>query len=153
MSENVACRGCRKAGPPTARWLVVRRGHNRFWFCAPECEAAQAARVASWTPPPGSFAALLRQRRQHAGLFGRALGRAAGFDDSFISRLELGERTPTRDTVERLARALGLQGHDRAELLVAAGYVPEQGTVVIENGRLIAVTGLLEAQPARDGAA
>ena len=53
----------------------------------------------------------------------------------------------TRQSVEQLCAALRLGPRERIGWLVAAGYVPEQGTVVIENGRLVALLGL----PAEEG--
>ncbi len=48
----------------------------------------------------------------------------ADFDHSYVSRLESGARMPTRDAVERLARALELSSSEEDALLAAAGFLP-----------------------------
>lgn len=73
----------------------------------------------------GDFAKLFLQFRLHAGLSQRALAKIAGFDDSFLSRIESNARVPTkRDDVRRLARAMDLSPEDEDRLLVAAGFAP-----------------------------
>ncbi|MDW8006449.1 MAG: helix-turn-helix transcriptional regulator [Thermomicrobium sp.] len=68
------------------------------------------------------FGAELRALRESRGLSQSALGRRAGLDHSFISRLEAGGRQASREVVERIARALGLDEAERARLLHRAGY-------------------------------
>ena len=95
----------------------------------------------------GFGAALLRARRARDWSTAD-LGQQAGYDASAISRWEQGQRQPTRQSVEQLCAALRLGPRERAAWLVSAGYVPEQGTLVIENGCLVALLGL----PAEEGA-
>jgi transcriptional regulator with XRE-family HTH domain len=52
------------------------------------------------------------------------LAEAAGFDHSYVSRLENGTRMPTRDAVVKLAGAMGLAAPQRDCMLVAAGFMP-----------------------------
>ena len=67
------------------------------------------------------FGDLLRRHRLAAGLTQEALAERSGLSRRGISDLERGARTrPQRETVKRLAAALGLAGPNRA-LFVAAG--------------------------------
>ena len=52
------------------------------------------------------------------------LAERADFEHSYVSRLESGARMPTRDAVERLARAMGLSQGEQDALLAAAGFLP-----------------------------
>jgi transcriptional regulator with XRE-family HTH domain len=59
--------------------------------------------------PEGShFAEKLRERRETAGLSQYALAKRSGLTKQALSRLEMGEREPTWNTVQRLAAALGV---------------------------------------------
>lgn len=71
-----------------------------------------------------TFAACLREMRARARLSQSRLAEAAGFDHSYVSRLESGGRLPTRDAVVKLAAAMQLTEHDRDALLAAAGFMP-----------------------------
>lgn len=81
-----------------------------------------------------AFRAVLRQLRDgRPGQDGRyrrrylsqsELAERAGFDHSYISRLETGTRLPTRDAVMRLSDAMNLSSEERDALLAAAGYLP-----------------------------
>jgi transcriptional regulator with XRE-family HTH domain len=55
-----------------------------------------------------TFAELLAGLRVRAGLSQYALARRSGLSREALSRLEAGQRTPTWDTVQRLALALGV---------------------------------------------
>jgi transcriptional regulator with XRE-family HTH domain len=73
-----------------------------------------------------AFGALLKERRAAAGLTQAALGKLAGVHQSYINRLESGEREPPdRALVVRLADALRLDEPGRQRLLRAAGHVPD----------------------------
>jgi predicted ATPase/transcriptional regulator with XRE-family HTH domain len=70
---------------------------------------------------PNSFARLLREHRREAGLSQEALAEHAGVSKDAISALERGtRRAPYRDTVEHLARALGLDDAQRTAFQEAA---------------------------------
>lgn len=71
-----------------------------------------------------SFAPLLRVYRDRCRLSQSRLAQAAGFDHSYVSRLESGSRMPTRDAVAKLADAMGLEDGDRDALLASAGFMP-----------------------------
>ena len=70
-----------------------------------------------------SFGALLRELRDGSGLSQQDLAARAGRTPSHISRLESGERGPSREVVDALAAALGASARDRLRLLRAAGLV------------------------------
>ena len=83
----------------------------------------------------GEFAAALKAAREVAGVSQSKLAERAGFDHSYVSRLESGARTPTREAVLQLADALGVDGAGRDGLLAAAGFLPRE------------VNSLLTAEP------
>lgn len=68
----------------------------------------------------GQVMARLRSQR---GLSQNRLAEAADFDHSYISRLESGKRPPTRDALERISLALGLNHADHKLLVNAGGYL------------------------------
>ena len=71
-----------------------------------------------------TFAPLLREYRDRRRLSQSRLAEAAGFDHSYVSRLESGTRMPTRDAVAKLAEAMGLEEGERDSLLASAGFMP-----------------------------
>lgn len=71
-----------------------------------------------------TFAPLLREFRDRRRLSQSRLAEAAGFDHSYVSRLESGTRMPTRDAVTKLAEAMGLDEGERDALLASAGFMP-----------------------------
>jgi transcriptional regulator with XRE-family HTH domain len=50
------------------------------------------------------------------------LGLLAGFDHNYVSRLESGARTPSRDAIESLARVLEASTAERDRLLTTGGF-------------------------------
>jgi ribosome-binding protein aMBF1 (putative translation factor) len=54
-----------------------------------------------------AFAELVRKHRTRKGLSQEALAEAAGIHHTYVGLLERGERKPTIDVAERVARALG----------------------------------------------
>src|SRR5690606_39928404 len=68
----------------------------------------------------------LKRFREEARTSQSRLAESAGFDHSYVSRLESGNRTPTREAVVKLADALGLTPEQRDTLLAAAGYMPQR---------------------------
>jgi transcriptional regulator with XRE-family HTH domain len=71
-----------------------------------------------------SFAEVLAELRSARGLSQSRLAHEAGFDHSYISRLEAGKREPSRETVLALAQVLELDAANLDRLLVAAGFRP-----------------------------
>lgn len=74
-----------------------------------------------------SFGQTLKRIRQAKGWNQRHLASLMGMDFSYYSRLE-GDRvgTPTRETIVKVADALGVEEIERNELLAAAGRVAEE---------------------------
>lgn len=56
----------------------------------------------------------IRERRTERGLTQEALAERAGISANYLAKLELGWKTPSVDTLVRLARALGVQVCDLA---------------------------------------
>jgi len=69
---------------------------------------------------PLSFADLLRHHRNAAGLSQERLAERSGLSRRGVSDIERGLKRPYKDTVERLAGALGLSGPERAVFESAA---------------------------------
>lgn len=78
-----------------------------------------------------TFPGLLAHERERVGLSKSQLAAECGFDHSYLSRLEQGQREPSRETVAVLADRLGLNREDRCRLFVAARYVPDGDWVVV----------------------
>lgn len=72
------------------------------------------------------FPQLLKHFREAGRLSQSRLAEVAGFDHSYVSRLESGNRTPTREAVVKLGEALGLAPEQRDTLLASAGYMPDR---------------------------
>jgi transcriptional regulator with XRE-family HTH domain len=70
------------------------------------------------------FGVLLKRLRENRRVSQSKLAERADFDHSYVSRLESGARMPTRDAVERLARALVLTQAESDALLASAGFLP-----------------------------
>jgi transcriptional regulator with XRE-family HTH domain len=71
------------------------------------------------------FGRLLVELRAARGWSQGRLATAAGVDQSFISRLEKGERAPERETVLKLLDALDAAPLDRERLLASVGFRSE----------------------------
>ena len=56
-----------------------------------------------------AFGAALREHRKKRHLSQEALAFEAGLDRTYISLLELGQRSPTLDTMQQIAQALRLK--------------------------------------------
>ena len=72
------------------------------------------------------FARMLRQFREDRQISQSRLAEASNFDHSYVSRLESGNRAPTRDAVNKLADALMLSANERDSLLASAGFMPQR---------------------------
>jgi transcriptional regulator with XRE-family HTH domain len=73
---------------------------------------------------PETFASVLAELRINRGLSQSRLAHEAGFDHSYISRLEASKREPSRETVVALAEVLELSALELDRLLIAAGFRP-----------------------------
>lgn len=95
--------------------------------------------TADRVPRVAEFAALLRERRRAAALTQADLASRAGLAVRTVRDLERGRTArPRRATAELLARALGLTGAGRAQLLAAArgGPYPLDGPDGVDGGRV-----------------
>ncbi|WP_158929221.1 helix-turn-helix domain-containing protein [Acidisphaera sp. S103] len=73
-------------------------------------------------PPP--FGILLRRWRQHRRLSQLELAETADSSTRYLSTLETGRATPSRDMVLRLADYLDVPLRERNAMLLAAGFAP-----------------------------
>jgi transcriptional regulator with XRE-family HTH domain len=93
------------------------------------------------------FGQALKRFREVHRVSQSKLAQRAGFDHSYVSRLESGSRTPTRDAVEQLAQALELDQVGRDELLASAGFLPgEVSSLLSGEPEITEVLGLLQNQ-------
>jgi len=68
------------------------------------------------------IAQAIRRYRLAAGFSQSKLATKARLDHSYVSRLEHGDRMPSREALGRIADVLGLDAEARDELLLAAGF-------------------------------
>lgn len=102
-----------------------------------------------------TFGETLRQIRAGKGLSQREVARRIPMDYSRFSRLEndrLGFN-PTRETVEKIARALGAAAEERGELLAAAGRLDQEAEALAQAaskhpaiGRLLSIAASLSSE-------
>ena len=65
------------------------------------------------------------------------LAERAEFDHSYVSRLESGARMPTRDAVDKLAKALDLSRPEQDALLASAGFLPRDVVSLLSDEPVI----------------
>jgi transcriptional regulator with XRE-family HTH domain len=85
-----------------------------------------------------TFAEVLTELRVRRGLSQSRLAHEAGFDHSYISRLEAGKREPSRETVMTLAQVMELNAFDSDRLLLAAGFRPNDDSHLFADEPAIA---------------
>ena len=91
------------------------------------------------------FGMTLKRFREARRVSQSKLAERAGFDHSYVSRLESGARMPTRDAVLQLSRALELPDLQQDELLAAAGFLPrEVASLLAGEPEITEVLGLLQ---------
>lgn len=99
-------------------------------------------------PAHHGFGIVLRALRERAGFSHVELAarvetpRGVGIDHSYISRLETGQRKPTRLTALALARAMRLTPADEAWMVASAGFLPASVSV---DALVALVTGGISA--------
>lgn len=79
------------------------------------------------------FGVALKRYREARRVSQSKLAERAGFDHSYVSRLESGARTPTREAVQQLAEALGLERLQQDELLASAGFLPKEVSSLLSS--------------------
>ncbi|HWV25124.1 MAG TPA: helix-turn-helix transcriptional regulator [Thermomicrobiales bacterium] len=93
------------------------------------------------------FGPTLKRFREGRRVSQSKLAERAGFDHSYVSRLESGARTPTRDAVQQLSRALELERIHQDELLASAGFLPSEiSSLLSGEPEITEVLGLLQNQ-------
>lgn len=93
------------------------------------------------------FGTALKRFREGRQVSQSKLAARAGFDHSYVSRLESGARTPTREAVQQLARALELERIHQDELLAAAGFLPSEiSSLLSGEPEITEVLSLLQNQ-------
>ena len=93
--------------------------------------AGQIGREDRWTDDPFArnteeFRAVLKRHREARRWSQERLASESEMDHSLVSRLESGQRSPTREAIGKLARGLDLPTEQKDRLLIAAGFFPEQ---------------------------
>ena len=92
-----------------------------------------------------AFGSTLKRLREVRRVSQSKLAERAGFDHSYVSRLESGARTPTREAVQQLSRALELDRSQQDGLLAAAGFLPrEVSSLLSSEPEITEVLGLLQ---------
>ena len=83
------------------------------------------------------FGALLKTSREKRSVSQSKLAERAGFDHSYVSRLESGARMPTREAVDRLGEALMLDRPQLDSLLASAGFLPKDVSSLLTSEPVI----------------
>jgi transcriptional regulator with XRE-family HTH domain len=92
---------------------------------------------------PTIFSEKLKFIRIEKGISQSAAAEGADFDKSFVSRLESGERRPTRDAIMYLSESLDLTADETDELLMAAKFMPVQPNSLLREPKLTQIDDLL----------
>jgi transcriptional regulator with XRE-family HTH domain len=92
---------------------------------------------------PAQLGRLLVEFRERRGLGQKQAAQLAGIDNSTLSRLESGERGVSREVLDRLCDALGLDRKQRLEVMVAAGFVSEESAQLLADDDLARLARLL----------
>lgn len=93
------------------------------------------------TPTP--FSEKLKFIRIEKGISQAAAAEGADFDKSYVSRLESGERKPTRDSIMYLSESLGLTADETDQLLMSAQFMPVQPNSLLHEPKLAQIDDLL----------
>jgi len=100
--------------------------------------------TATYTVTTTPFGLALRTFREARRLSQTRLALRAGVEHSYVSRLEGGTRNPSRDAVQTLAAALNLDAAERDELVLAAGYMPDDpDSLLRDEPEVVEVLALL----------
>lgn len=99
--------------------------------------------------PSCAFRALLRRHRDARRWSQERLASECEMDHSLMSRLESGDRAPTRESLAKLCAGLGLAGAEAEGLWLAAGLLPPS----LDAGKLVAALALVRDASATEIAA
>lgn len=86
---------------------------------------------------------LLTQLRNERSIAQNRVAQSAGIDGSTLSRLEKGERGVSRDVLDRVCEALGLDRRDRLDVLVAADFLTREAANLLADAELSQLGRLL----------
>ena len=90
------------------------------------------------------FRTLLRRFRDRKNWSQERTAAESEMDHSLVSRLESGQRSPTREAIGKLARGLKLEDWERDRLLIAAGFLPHDTTsLVADEEEIVTVLRIL----------
>lgn len=90
------------------------------------------------------FRALLKRHRERWRWSQERCAAESALDHSLVSRLEGGQRAPTRESCLKLAAGLRLTDGERDALLISAGYAPiRRGSMVADEPGVAEVYALL----------
>lgn len=92
---------------------------------------------------PPRFGPLLAAMRAARGLPKKQLADAAALDPSTVTRLESGERGPSREVVERLAAALDASPAELHGLLTASELLPAEAAILLDEPELARLSAVL----------
>lgn len=99
--------------------------------------------------PRSSLQAALRTIRGQ--LSQSEVARRSGLSHSYVSRLENGERTPTRDALLAIARACAATDRETDWLLMAGGFMPtERAALLSDEPRLAEIYATLDGDDVPD---
>ena len=113
--------------------------------CAVDCVGSRNGAGSDMQQNEIRFGVTLKKYRETLRVSQSKLAERAGFDHSYVSRLESGARTPTRDAVEQLSRALELERVEQDELLASAGFLPKEiSSLLSGEPEITEVLGLLQ---------
>lgn len=91
-----------------------------------------------------TFGATLKRYREVRRVSQSKLAELAGFDHSYVSRLEAGARVPSRNAICLLAEALGGDLTVQDALLAAGGFMPREiSSLLIGEPEVTEILGLL----------
>ena len=93
--------------------------------------------------PSPPFSDELRRLRESRGFTRKALAGYAEVDPSTMTRLEKGERGPSREVVDRLANALSATLTEEHALLRAAGFLTDEAAELLDEPEVARLATLL----------
>lgn len=91
-----------------------------------------------------TFRATLKRHREAQRWSQERLAYAAQMDHSLVSRIESGQRNPTRDAIAKLSAAMELPESQRDRLYLLAGFTPPD----LDMGALAGLVEMLRANEA-----
>lgn len=91
----------------------------------------------------------LRSARVELGLTRREVAARAALSEASVHAYEAGRRHPGRASLSRMLRSLGLDLTSRNDILIDAGYAPEQGSpqAARPSSPLSEITGRMDERP------